>query len=161
MNVNVALSNIELFVYDFDGVMTDNKVYIDENGKEMVLVNRSDGLAINEIKQLGIKQIIISSEKNPVVGKRAKKIGIPYYQGKNNKKNTLISFCIENQYDLNKVAFVGNDINDLDVMKLVGSRICPSDAHKNILMIADVILERKGGEGVIRELFDLILSVKD
>ena len=77
---------IKLFVYDFDGVMTDNKVYVDQDGKETVQVNRGDGLGISEIKKLGIEQIIISTEKNPVVVKRAEKLGIGCMQGIENKK---------------------------------------------------------------------------
>ena len=78
---------IKLIIYDFDGVMTDNKVYIDQNGNELVQVNRADGLAISEIIKLGIKQLIISTEKNPVVSARAKKLGIPCIQHIENKTN--------------------------------------------------------------------------
>jgi YrbI family 3-deoxy-D-manno-octulosonate 8-phosphate phosphatase len=85
--------NIKIIYYDFDGVMTDNKVYADQNGNEMVQVNRADGLGIAEIKKLGIKQIIISTEKNPVVSARANKLGIPCLQGIENKKDALINYC--------------------------------------------------------------------
>ena len=81
---------IKLIVYDFDGVMTNNKVYIDQNGNEMVAVNRADGLAIAEIKKIGIEQIIISTEKNKVVSVRARKLDIPCAQGIDNKKDYLI-----------------------------------------------------------------------
>jgi len=85
--------NPELIIYDFDGVMTDNKVYVDQNGNEMVQVNRADGLSIAEIKKLGIKQIIISTEKNPVVSVRARKLGIPCLQGIDSKKDALMDYC--------------------------------------------------------------------
>jgi len=151
-------NNIELIVYDFDGVMTDNKVYIDQKGNEMVQVNRSDGLAISEIQKLGIKQIIISSERNQVVSKRAKKLKIDCLQGINNKMETLNNYCKDNNYKLNNVGYVGNDINDLDVMKISGYSFCPADAHDSIKAIANHVLCTNGGHGVVRELLDLITN---
>jgi YrbI family 3-deoxy-D-manno-octulosonate 8-phosphate phosphatase len=148
--------NLELIVYDFDGVMTDNKVYVDQNGNETVQVNRGDGLGVAEIKKMGIQQIIISTEKNTVVSSRATKLGIPCLQGIENKKTALIDYCKENDIDLKNVAYVGNDINDNDVMGNVGITFCPADAHDSIKAISDHALKTKGGQGVIRELFDLI-----
>ena len=152
-----SLNNIILIVYDFDGVMTNNKVYVDENGNEMVLINRSDGLGVSEIKKLGIKQIILSTEKNPVVSARASKLGITCLQEIDNKKVALMDYCDNNDIELNNVAFVGNDINDREAMEIVGIRFCPADAHENIIIISDYIFKSKGGDGVIRELLDLIL----
>jgi len=151
---------IKLIVYDFDGVMTDNKVYVDQNGIEMVQVNRADGLGVAEIKKLGIEQIIISTEKNPVVITRAKKLGIPCLQGIENKKMALFDYCKENDIDLKNVAYVGNDINDKNVMENTGLTFCPADAHEIIKNISDHVLRTKGGHGVIRELFDLINNKK-
>ena len=151
---------IELLVYDFDGVMTDNKVYVDQDGKETVQVNRGDGLGISEIKKLGIEQIIISTEQNPVVSTRAQKLGIPCLQGIENKKMALFDYCKENDIDLKNVAYVGNDINDKNVMENTGLTFCPADAHESIKIFSDHVLKTKGGHGVIRELFDLINSKK-
>ena len=151
---------IKLIVYDFDGVMTDNKVYVDQDGKETVQVNRGDGLGISEIKKLGIEQIIISTEKNPVVMKRAAKLNIKCLQGIENKKSALINYCQKNDFELQNVAYVGNDINDKEVMEIAGTTYCPSDAHKSIQDISDNILKTKGGDGVIRELLDLITKQK-
>ena len=152
------LTNIKLFVYDFDGVMTDNKVYVDQNGEEMVKVNRADGLGVALIKKMNIKQIIISTEKNTVVSSRAAKLGIPCFQGIENKKRTLLNYCTENNINLDNVAYIGNDLNDKDVMQIAGIRFCPADAHENIKAIADYTLKTKGGNGVIRELLDLIIN---
>jgi len=146
---------IELLVYDFDGVMTDNKVYVDQNGNETVRVNRADGLGVSEIKKLGIEQIIISTETNPVVSTRANKLGINCLQGIENKKAALREYCKNNNFDLQNVAYVGNDINDKEVMEIAGTTYCPSDAHKSIQIISDYILNTKGGDGVIRELLDI------
>lgn len=147
---------IELIAYDFDGVLTDNKVYLSEDGIESVQVNRSDGLAIKEIEKMGLRQIIISTEKNKVVKKRAEKLNIECFYGIDDKKTSLSNFCNENSIDLKKVIFIGNDINDLEVMKSVGISICPSDAHPSIIKIASVMLNSKGGEGLVRELLDLL-----
>lgn len=150
------MNQIELIVYDFDGVMTDNKVYIDQKGNEIVQVNRADGLGVSEIKKLRVEQVIISTEKNPVVSERAKKLKIKCLQGIDNKKKTLQKYCKENNYNLKNIAFVGNDINDIEAMKIVGVTFCPSDAHKSILNISDHVLCAKGGDGVIRELLDFL-----
>ena len=156
----LRINNIDLIIYDFDGVMTDNKVYVDQNGKEMIQVNRADGLAVSEIKKFGIKQVIISTEKNPVVSARANKLNIPCLQGISIKKDALIGYCRKNNIDLNRVAYVGNDINDKEVMKITRIKFCPADAHESIKVIADYILRTKGGDGVVRELLDLIIENK-
>ena len=154
------LKDIRLIVYDFDGVMTDNRVYIDQNGNETVQVNRSDGLAVSEIKKLGIKQIIISTETNPVVSARAKKLNIFCLQGIENKKVALIDYCQKNDYQLQNVAYIGNDINDKEVMGIVEFKFCPYDSYESIKMISDHVFYTKGGGGVIRELLDLIKKQK-
>ena len=152
------LSNIKLIVYDFDGVMTDNKVYVDQKGNETVKVNRSDGLGVSEIKKLGIHQIIISTEKNHVVSNRAKKIGINCLQDIGNKKNALEENCKKNNINLNQVIYVGNDINDKDAMAIAGITICPADAHESIKKISNHVFTKKGGDGVVRELYDFICA---
>jgi len=153
------MKQIKLLAYDFDGVMTDNKVYVDQLGHEMVQVNRADGLGVSEIRKLGIKQIIISTETNPVVSARAKKLGLHCLQGANNKSKVLTDYC-KNKIPLEKIAYVGNDINDLEVMKLVGITFCTADAHVSIKEISQYILKAKGGEGVSREIFDIITQNK-
>lgn len=150
------LKKIKLIVYDFDGVMTNNKVYVDQNSNEMVQVNRADGLGVSEIKKIGIEQIIMSTEKNSVVSARANKLDIHCFQGIDSKKDKLLKYCQEINIDLSQVAYVGNDINDKDTMEIVGFTFCPADAHETIKEISDHVFKRKGGEGVIRELLDLI-----
>ena len=136
--------------------MTDNKVYIDQNGNEMVQVNRADGLGVVEIKKMEIEQIIMSTETNPVVSARAIKLDIPCLQGLDNKKDALLDYSKKNDIDLKKVAYVGNDINDKDAMAIVGLTFCPADAHEIIKEISDQVFKRNGGDGVVRELLDLI-----
>jgi len=154
------LKNIKLIVYDFDGVMTDNKVYIDQNGREMVQVSRADGLGVSEIKKLGINQIIISTETNLVVSSRAKKLNIYCLQGIKNKKEALKNYCQDNDIELKKVAYVGNDINDKNVMEITGITFSPANAHESIKSISDYVLNTKGGDGVVRELLDIIINKK-
>ncbi len=152
------MKKINLICYDFDGVMTDNKVYIDQDGCEMVQVNRADGLGVAEIKKLGIVQIILSTEKNPVVGQRSKKLGLTCLQGISDKTYALKKFCQKNNISLDEVAYVGNDINDLEAMELSGITFCPADAHKSIKKISDHVLKSKGGQGVVREIFDYLIN---
>jgi len=152
----MKLNKIKLIVYDFDGVMTNNKAYIDMNGNEFVQISRADGLGVSEIKKQSINQIILSSEKNKVVQSRAKKLGIECIHGVDDKKDVLIKYCTNNKIDINSVAYVGNDINDEEVMKIVGYTFCPSDSHKRIKKIAQHVLISKGGDGVAREILDLI-----
>jgi len=154
------LKNIKLIAYDFDGVMTDNSVYLDENGNEMVKVNRSDGLAISLIKNIGIDQIILSSENNPIVKKRADKLRIECIYGIENKAKSLKKYIEMKNIEPSNVAFVGNDINDLDVMKIVALSIAPDDANKVVKEIAHYITKSVGGKGVIREIYDLIIMTK-
>ena len=147
---------VKLLVYDFDGVMTDNKVFVDQHGNEMVQVSRADGLGIAEIRKLGIQQMILSTETNPVVSARAEKLDLFCLQGIDNKAQALVDYCENHQIALSAVAYVGNDINDMEVMKLVGATFCPADAHVSIKEISQYILESKGGEGVSREILDLL-----
>jgi YrbI family 3-deoxy-D-manno-octulosonate 8-phosphate phosphatase len=145
---------IDLIVYDFDGVLTDNKAIIDQDGKEIVTVNRSDGLAIAKIKDFGIPQLILSTEKNNVVLRRAEKLNIPVLNGVENKKEKLIKYISNKQINKNNIIYFGNDINDIDVMEYVGYAIAPRDAYIEVQEIAEYITEKKGGEGVIREFYN-------
>ena len=111
-----------------------------------------------EVEHLTTLDYIISTEKNSVVSSRAGKLSIPCLQGIENKKDVLMNFCKKNDIDLINVAYVGNDINDKEAMEISGVTFCPSDAHESILDISDHILKKKGGQGVIRELFDIIIG---
>ena len=153
------MNSIKLLVYDFDGVMTDNKVFVDQYGNEMVQVNRADGLGVSEIRKLGIEQMILSTETNPVVSARAEKLDLFCLQGVDNKAQALTEYCNVHQISLSNVAYIGNDINDLDVMKLVGTTFCPEDAHVSIKEFSQFILSSKGGDGVAREIFDKLKQI--
>lgn len=148
--------NIELIVYDFDGVMTDNRVMVDQNGNESVMANRGDGYGVGMIRKLGVKQVILSTEVNPVVEMRAQKLNLEVIHGVSDKKQTLEKYCADRNISLDRVMYLGNDLNDIDAMKCVGIKGAPKDAEPEILESADWISEKSGGYGVVRELARLI-----
>lgn len=147
---------IKLIVYDFDGVMTDNRVFVDQKGNESIAANRSDGMGIGMINRLGIKQCIVSTERNKVVQARADKIGLEAAHGVADKASIVIQLAATKGVSLSEVLFMGNDTNDRDAMGLCGFRVCPSDAHPAILALADYVTEAPGGHGAIRELADVL-----
>ncbi len=151
---------IELIIYDFDGVMTNNTVIIDQYGNESVTVNRSDGLAISELKRRNIKQIIISTETNPIVQRRAEKLNIPCINDVENKRIIVENYLKEQKIDKEKVVYVGNDINDLEAMLYVAYPIAPMDAAESIKKISKFITKSKGGEGVIRDVLEILSNEK-
>ena len=153
--------NIKLVVSDFDGVMTDNRVFIDENGKESVYVSRADGQAIHILKSIGVDLVIMSTEINGVVTRRAEKLKVECIQSVINKKECLKQYCSEKNIELNDVAYVGNDINDFEAMQIVGWKIVPQDAYSEVKSIADFITETKGGYGLIREIADIIRASRE
>jgi 3-deoxy-D-manno-octulosonate 8-phosphate phosphatase (KDO 8-P phosphatase) len=150
----IPVDGIDLIIYDFDGVMTDNRALVDENGVESVVVNRSDGLAVQIIAEAGIPQMIISTESNRVVSARANKLGLPVIQSVDDKREAVQSHLESNAIDPSRVLYIGNDINDRGAMLLVGWPLCPSDAYPAIREISRVVLATAGGAGVVRELLD-------
>ena len=144
--------NVKLIVYDFDGVMTDNHVYLNQDGVEMAMCHRGDGLGVGIIRDLGIEQYIISTEENPIVACRAQKLKIGVMHKVKNKAQAFLQLCSDMSADPSEVMYIGNDTNDLEAMKLAGVRGAPADAEPEILSIADWISAKNGGQGVIREL---------
>lgn len=149
---------IKLVVFDFDGVMTDNRVWVDENGHEMVAANRSDSLGLRRMMNDGTHAVVISTEVNPVVSARCRKIGIPVIQGVEDKATVLKNYLAENSIDPQTVIYVGNDSNDLPCFPLVACALAVADAQTDALRAADLVLSRTGGHGAVREVCDLILQ---
>ena len=158
--MTTSIENIRLFVYDFDGVMTDNKALIFKDGSEAVYVNRADGLAISELRKADYSQIIITTETDEIVKRRAEKLKIPVYLGINNKLACLKEIINERKISKEEVMYIGNDINDLEVMSFVGLPISPNDAHQSIKKISKFVTKKSGGDGVIREVLDMLLNDK-
>lgn len=149
---------VSLVVFDFDGVMTDNRVWVDQNGVESVAANRGDGMGVEMLLEAGFRGVIISSEPNPVVAARARKIGLPYFHGIGDKVRTLTAYLDENGIDPAETIYVGNDVNDLPCFETVGCAFVVSDAHPDVKREADQILTRPGGHGAVREVCDLIMA---
>ncbi|SVB92082.1 uncharacterized protein METZ01_LOCUS244936 [marine metagenome] len=157
--MKLSLDQIDALVFDFDGVLTDNTVFLDEDGREWVRCNRGDGLAFNELQKLGVKSYIISAEKNKIVSARASKLNIPALYGVSNKVDALQGLCIREGLNVSRVFYIGNDLNDLEAMKLSGFSACPADSHPKIKETATFKLNNNGGSGVVRELLEEILNV--
>lgn len=154
--IGERMKKIRLIVYDFDGVMTDNRVIVGQDGSESVVVHRGDGYGVSQIKRLPVEQVILSTETNPVVKRRAEKLKIDIIHGVSDKKSTLMKFCRDKGYAMEEVMFLGNDLNDYDAMMTVGIKGAPADAEEEILAIADWVSQAKGGHGVIRELYRVL-----
>jgi len=155
----ILLNNIDAFIFDFDGVLTNNLVHLDQNGKESVSCSRADGLAFDVLRKLDKPAFILSTENNPVVTMRAKKLNIPAIQGVANKVEAIKKLATDNNYSLKNILYVGNDLNDYLVMQLCGYTACPADSHPKIKEISGNILTSKGGNGVVRELLEDVLSL--
>jgi len=152
------LKKIQLVIFDFDGVFTDNNVNISENGLESVNCCRSDGLGISRLKSIGIPNYIISTESNKVVSVRAKKLNIPVFQNIKDKSQAVSSLCKELGINLKNTMFVGNDINDIPALKIVGFPVAVSDCYDEILPYVIFKTQKKGGRGAVREICDLIFN---
>lgn len=148
----------QAMVFDFDGVFTDNGVLVDETGRESVRCNRSDGLGLGMLKAAGIPLLILSKERNPVVSKRAEKLGIECVQAMDNKRDFLKGWAAERGYDPARISYLGNDINDIESMQWVGLPVAVADAYPPVKAEAAVVLQRAGGHGAVRELADLVLQ---
>ena len=147
---------IESVVFDFDGVFTDNTVIVDQNGIESVRCWRSDGLGLDRLRLLGIKLLIISTEVNPVVSVRAKKLKMDCLQGIKDKSVAILEWASENKIELSKTAFLGNDINDIIAFNEVGFPIAVADCYNEVRPHVRFVLSRMCGYGAVRELCDLI-----
>lgn len=146
---------VRLIAFDFDGVFTDNGVYVFEDGREAVKCTRADGIGLAKLRRLGVEAVIISSEVNPVVGKRAEKLGLPYVHGCEDKRAALAAFLEERGLSFAQAAYVGNDINDFSCLTAVLLPIVVEDAHPDVLDAARYRTRAQGGHGAVREVCDL------
>ena len=153
-------TKIELLVLDFDGVVTDNRVWISEDGREMVAANRGDSLIMGKLKQAGTDVVILSSETNPVVAARARKMKVEAIHGigLDDKAAVLQTLLKERKIDPARVAYIGNDINDLPCFEIAGWAVAVADAQPEVILAADYVTSKNGGHGAVREICDLILS---
>jgi len=156
---NIA-KKIKFVVFDFDGVFTDNCVFIDENGQEFVRCYRSDGIGLSRLKEIGVDLLILSSEPNDILKHRARKLKIKYINNCRDKFRRLSAEIKKRGLLLNQVAYAGNDINDSECLKKVGFPIVIADSHRDIVKLARYRTKLKGGKGAVREICDFIYNLK-
>jgi 3-deoxy-D-manno-octulosonate 8-phosphate phosphatase (KDO 8-P phosphatase) len=146
---------VRLVAFDFDGVFTDNTVFVFADGTEAVRCWRSDGLGLKKLPALGVGVIVLSTEENPIVSVRTKKLGIRCLQGLADKLGALETVLSEANLTLADAAYVGNDINDLACLEAVGLPIVVDDAHPDVIRYARYRTRARGGRGAVREVCDL------
>lgn len=160
VDAGYPLIDVDALVTDFDGVHTDDTVMVDQLGRETVRVSRSDGHGIARLRAAGIPVLIISAEENPVVGRRAEKLGVECAQGVADKGAVLRAWAADRGIRLDRIAYLGNDRGDLPALDLVGWPIAVPDAAPEALGAARHVLAQPGGHGAVRELADLILAAR-
>ena len=151
---------IDLVICDFDGVITDNRVWVDQDGRESVAAYRSDSIRIRELREHGIEVLILSSEPNRVVEARAKKMGVEAIHGIGiqEKGRVMREVLAQKNIQAENVIFVGNDLNDLPCFEVAGWSVAVADAYPEVIRAADFVLSKAGGHGALRELCDLLLK---
>jgi N-acylneuraminate cytidylyltransferase len=164
-----ALNKIHTVAFDFDGVFTDNKVWLNQNGHEMVRCDRADGLAFDFIRafkkmgKLDAEFFVLSKEPNPVVLARTKKLKLKCHHGIADKLSLMRGHLAKRFPSMSNfwdgVVYLGNDLNDLPLMRQVGYAVAPADAHPKVLKIAHLVLKQNGGEGFVRAFIERMLGI--
>lgn len=152
------LDDLDALVCDFDGTLTDDTVIVDQDGRESVTVHRGDGLGVAALRRAGLDVVILSTERNPVVAARARKLGVPALHGITDKGAALARWCADNGHHLSRTAYVGNDVNDLPCFALVGWPIAVADAHHTVRARARIVTAAPGGHGAVREVASRLLG---
>lgn len=152
-------SQIKLLVLDVDGTLTDGGVYIDSNGVQSKKFHIRDGMGITLLHEKGLPVGILShSRSKTILDERARMLGIErVYSGKEPKLEVLSRWLLELNLTYEQVAYIGDDVNDLEVLEKVGFSACPHDAHFSLVKVVDVVLQRNGGQGCVREFIDRFL----
>ncbi len=154
------LAGVRLLALDFDGVMTDNAVWTVQDGTEAVRCDRGDGYGIGLLRKAGLEVVVVSSEENPVVSARCRKLGIRCIQGVSDKVKVLAEETSRLGIGREAVAYVGNDVNDLDAMRWAGTAIAVADAHSSAISAAVMVTVMPGGRGAVREVAEWILEAR-
>lgn len=148
------LERVRFAVFDFDGVFTDNRVWVNERGEESLAFSRSDGLGLRRLDEVRVEYLIVSMEQNPIVGARAEKLRAECVQGVDDKLAVLCERAERRGVSLDRTAYLGNDINDADCLRTVGVPVVPADAWPEVKRLARWVLSRAGGAGCVREFCD-------
>jgi 3-deoxy-D-manno-octulosonate 8-phosphate phosphatase (KDO 8-P phosphatase) len=155
------LTAIRFVVFDFDGVFSDNRVWTNDRGEESVACWRGDALGLRRLEEVGVDHLILSTEVNEVVSARARKMGAAAcIQGAEDKAPVLREEVGRRGFSLNETAYVGNDVNDAGCLELVGLPVVPADAWHEVVPLAGLVLERRGGYGCVREFCDMVWTAK-
>ncbi|MBD1548689.1 cytidylyltransferase domain-containing protein [Roseibium aggregatum] len=149
---------IKAVVTDFDGVHTDDRVLVSQDGQEAVFCSRRDGMGLERLRDRGVRLLILSKEANPVVKTRAAKLKMPVQNHVDDKLSALEAWRAENGLEWSEIAYIGNDINDTACMAACGLAFSPADAHADALKTADIVLEASGGKGALREMSDYLIA---
>ena len=150
------LRSVRLVLLDFDGVLTDNRVIVSESGEESVVCSRADGIGIARLRSHGVPCCVVSSEENAVVERRCEKLGVRCFRGVKSKVEVAAVLGAELGVPPEEMLFVGNDVNDLDLLEFVGLGVAVADAVPEVLQVAGLVLESRGGFGAVREICDLV-----
>jgi YrbI family 3-deoxy-D-manno-octulosonate 8-phosphate phosphatase len=154
---NAGNSKIPKILFtDFDGCLTDDRVWLNQEGEEFVAANRKDGLAVKRLKNLGIQVVIASTETNKVVLARGNNMGVDVLQGLADKAEAIEQYLEQKNLSWNDIWYIGNDVNDLGAIERSNLSICPADAVKKVRKSVDVVLKTKGGYGILSEIATLL-----
>lgn len=156
-----GLERVQAVVTDFDGVHTADDAWVDTHGVESVRVSRSDGMGVERLRRAGVPVLVLSKERDGVVARRAAKLGVEVLHGVERKAEVLARWMQESSLDPARVVYVGNDVNDLGPLALVGWPAAVADASPAVLAAARLRLSRPGGHGAVRELAELVLTAKE
>jgi YrbI family 3-deoxy-D-manno-octulosonate 8-phosphate phosphatase len=154
------LARVRMLVLDFDGVLTDNTITVSSEGVESVTCWRGDGIGTAALMADGVPVVVVSKERDPVVRVRCSKLGLECHQAIDDKAPFLAALLAERGIDPADVAYVGNDVNDLGCLDLVGLPIVVADAHRDVLGAARLVTEAPGGRGAVREVCDLLVAAR-
>lgn len=161
MSYKEKLIKIKNFVFDVDGVFTDGSIIVDNSGNELRVFSTRDGIAVKLATDKGYNFCVISGGKNEGVRKRLNKLGIKnVYLGVNNKMEVFKSFMNDNNLKTTETMFMGDDIPDIQILKMVGLSCCPNDAANEVKEVVDYISIKKGGEGCVRDIIEQILTIQ-
>ena len=159
-DLDPLLANVRLAVFDFDGVFTDNSVWVNEQGEESVRCCRADGFGLRRLREVGVEAVVLSTEQVAIAAVRSRKLEVDCRHGLSDKLAALREEVERRGVGLEETAYVGNDINDADCMRAVGLSVCPADAWPEVAGLARWTLERRGGEGCVREFCDAVWEAR-
>ena len=148
------LERVRFAIFDFDGVFTDNRVWVNEGGEEALAFSRSDGLGLRRLDEVDVQYLILSMERNPIVAARAEKLQAECVQGVDDKLGVVRDRAERTGVALADTAYVGNDVNDAECLRAVGLPVVPADAWPEVKPLALWVLSRVGGDGCVREFCD-------